>query len=70
LMQNSVLETLLVVDYMTECGFEILKISWESWAPKSKFAGKSGTFDHIFLNNSEVPNIFLGQVYLFRKLRM
>jgi hypothetical protein len=60
-MQNSVLERLLVVDYMTE----ILKMSWKSWAPKSKFAGKSGICDYIFLNNFEVPNIFLGQIYIF-----
>jgi hypothetical protein len=24
-----------------------------------------GTFHHNFLNNSEVPNIFLGHVYIF-----
>jgi hypothetical protein len=40
-------------------GFEILKISWEIWAPKSKFGEKSEIFDHIFWNNFEVPNIFL-----------
>jgi hypothetical protein len=46
-------------------GCEILKISWESWAPKSKFAEKSGTFDHIFLNNFLMLSIFLGQAYIF-----
>ncbi len=46
-----------ICDYM----IETLKI----WALKSKFAEKSGNCGHIFLNNSEVSNIFLGQVYVF-----
>jgi hypothetical protein len=39
-------------------------------APRSKFAEKSEICAYIFLNNFDVPNIFLGQVHLFWKLWM
>jgi hypothetical protein len=38
------------------------------WAPKSKLAENSGICDQILLNNFEVPNIFLGQVYFSESL--
>ncbi len=45
-------------------GFEILKFSCESLAPKSKFAEKIGNCGHIFLNNFLMLSIFLGHTLL------
>jgi hypothetical protein len=69
-MQNSILETLLVVDCMTEIWMWKFKNFMVKFGSEVVICWKSGICDHVFLNNSEVPNIFLGQVYFFWKLRM
>jgi hypothetical protein len=70
LMQNTILERLLVVDYMPEIQMSNFKNFMEKLASEVEICWKSGMCDHIFLNNFEVSSIFLGQVYLFWKLRM
>ncbi len=68
-MQNSILETLLVVDYMTEIWMWNFKIFMGKLGPEVEICWKKWDLWPTW-NKFEVPNIFLGQVYIFWKLRM
>ncbi len=69
LIQNGVLERLLVEQYMTEIWISNSENFLIKLGSKVEICWKSGTFDHISLNNFEELSIFLRHIYIFWKLR-
>jgi hypothetical protein len=69
-MQNSVLETSLVVNYMTEIQMWNIENFMPKFGSEVEIWWKSGFCDHIFLNNFLMLSFSLGQIYIFWKLRM
>ncbi len=61
-MQNSVLERSLVVEYMTKIRMWNFKNFMVKLGSEIEICWNSGICDHVFLNNFEIPNIFLWQL--------
>jgi hypothetical protein len=69
-MQDSVLETLLVVDSTTKMTAQNLLNFVVKFGSKSEFCWKLEELKRNFLNNSEVSSYLLGHILLFWKVTM
>ncbi len=70
LMQDSVLETLLVVDYTIKISAQNLMNFIVKFGTKVEICWKMKDLKWIFLNNSEVSRNLLGHILLFWKNTM
>jgi hypothetical protein len=66
-MQDSVLETLLVVDYTIKIWTKIFWNLIVKFGSKAEICWKLEGLNRIMLNNSEVSSYLLGQILLFWK---
>ncbi len=69
-MQDSVLETLLVVDYMIKMTAQSLSNFIVKFGSKAEVCSKLEELKWNFLNNSEVSSYLLGHILLFWKVTM